>query len=77
MFFELEDGNLLNLNKAWKISIRRHSFAYEEWLVIAEYGNEMTEEVLYRGKESECKAILENVGKSLDLVSVRKTKAGL
>ena len=70
MFFELDDGSLLNLNKAWKISIRSSSFSHGEFLVIAQYGNEMTEEVLYKGKESECQAILKNFRESLDLVSV-------
>ena len=75
MFFELDDGSLLNLNKAWKISIRSNNLSRGEGLVIAQYGNEMTEEVLYKGKESECQAILKNFRESLDLVSVEKIEA--
>ena len=66
MFVELEDGSLLNLNKAWKIYATNTK-------VIADYGNATTDAILYDGTPSECKDVLRDLGKFLGVnVSVLK-----
>ena len=68
MFIKLENGDLFNLNKASRISVRKSTMGNEKWLVVAFYGNDL-KEYLYEGNLSQCNEFLNRLGESLETLS--------
>ena len=66
VFYQLENGTLVNLNKAYKIKVVETN----EWKVLAKYYDD-DNEFLYSGEESKCEEVLQKIGKLLNSVSCK------
>ena len=63
VFYQLENGTLVNLNKAQKIELVKTN----EWHVLAKYDNDAND-FLYSGEKSKCEEVLQKIGKLLNSV---------
>ena len=68
MFFKLENGDLLNLNHALRISILPRAENPSQWCVAARFHDDVIE-VLYEGDQLQCRTAVHILSGSLGLAS--------